>query len=1132
MKYLLNRLTALTLAILVLISAVPLVGATDRPDPFCTLGTFSGDMLAGGSRVQTEDGLFYVGDDGYVYQSNRGRTPVYAKQAACLNYVDGVLYMARLHDGGFDLVGYDVASGTETVYLDNFSGELRQLYVVDGSRMVFLVDHSVMELSLETRAFRMIRFAENLWSFVPTGCGLIWASGTLFDYRLHADNYLIAEHVDGYYVDFETNDGVLVYTQGGVNYQIDLGYAFVGEAQPSAYTGVSLVNVSAGDETLDEDEILAREAKGAEHAHDGLEDVDAAAINQPAPLAPAVNNTVPEQTDIDPEDYLVDPQAPTEPEPTEPEPTEPEPAEPEPTEPAPAPTEPEPVTPAKPAPTEPAPAPTEPAPAPTEPAPAPTEPAPAPTEPAPVEPTLPAPAEPTAPAPAEPSVKPEPEQPSAPASGVNVPVQIVLPTAEETDGMEEYPRRAVSTDVENTVRRARQMTSIRWTPRQDIRSWGGYCTYRAGVTYTGLPYCQAVSGFGGHYVPWAASLEEFIGAVNDVNSEMYTSRCTYYRGGPSFGVDCSAFVSWALDLPQRCTTAGIYAYGTQKQSSVSLIQVGDFLNVNGSDIQHVVLVTDVAYDTDGSIFGVEISEATAWTGDPHMCCCRSTWFTGNEGLARLQQKYFGSGYRLYSRNYNRPVSYEHTCVASIPGDECAVCGAGMLLRPGVDVSQWQGVIDWQTLAPYIDFAIIRIGYRALDGTLNYDPQYENNVQGCEANGIPYGVYFYSIAHNELEAMEEADFVLAKIWQTGKYPSLPVFLDVEDRGVLTTLSNDQLLATISTFCDYLGQFNLRTGVYASESPWNGQFTDGYYKSRVSWVAKWADANGTVSPDTVQTLNARSGANLWQYGAGRMPGVNTLVDLDYWLGEVGTYEHRYVSVLSPSSCTETGSLSYQCVDCGLSIVKELKPLGHDFVDGACVRCGSTMELYDAYADLSWDAWYASCVSFVLERGLFIGTSKTKFSPNASMTRAMLVTVLWRMAGQPEMEAVPPFSDVSEADYYAVPVTWAARYGIISGTGHGAFSPSDRITREQAVAVLYRYAQYIARKDVSASADYSGFRDASLVSSYASEPMSWAVAVGIIQGSGGAICPQDGATRAELSKMLKCCIEWMETAPAAEN
>ena len=140
-------------------------------------------------------------------------------------------------------------------------------------------------------------------------------------------------------------------------------------------------------------------------------------------------------------------------------------------------------------------------------------------------------------------------------------------------------------------------------------------------------------------------------------------------------------------------------------------------------------LTDVAYDTDGSIFGVEISEATAWTGDPHMCCCRSTWFTGNDGLVRLQQKYFGSGYRLYSRNYNRPVSYEHTCVASIPGDECAVCGAGMLLRPGVDVSQWQGVIDWQTLAPYIDFAIIRIGYRALDGTLNYDPQYENNVQG-------------------------------------------------------------------------------------------------------------------------------------------------------------------------------------------------------------------------------------------------------------------------------------------------------------------------------------------------------------------------------------------------------------------
>ena len=289
MKYLLHRLTALMLAILVLVSALPLVGAEERPDPACTLGTFSGDMLVGGTQVRTEGGLFYIGDDGLVYNTRYGSAPVYAKPVARLNYLDGVLYMARPHEDGFDLVSYDLTAGTETVYLENFSGDLRQLYVVDGSRLVFLVDHAVMELSLETRAFRMIRFDEKLWSFVPTGCGLIWAAGTLFDYSLYAEDCLLAEHVDGYYVDFDMGDGMLVYTQNGVDYQIDLGDAFLGRVQSVEFTGVELVNVaSEGDgPQLTEDEILAHEADGAEHSHDGLDDVDDAPINRAEERAPA-----------------------------------------------------------------------------------------------------------------------------------------------------------------------------------------------------------------------------------------------------------------------------------------------------------------------------------------------------------------------------------------------------------------------------------------------------------------------------------------------------------------------------------------------------------------------------------------------------------------------------------------------------------------------------------------------------------------------------------------------------------------------------------------------------------------------------------------------------------------------------
>ena len=990
-----------------------------------------------------------------------------------------------------------------------------------------------MELSLETRAFRMIRFDEKLWSFVPTGCGLIWAAGTLFDYSLYAEDCLLAEHVDGYYVDFDMGDGMLVYTQNGVDYQIDLGYAFLGRVQSVEFTGVELVNVaSEGDgPQLTEDEILAHEAEGAEHSHDGLDDVDDAPINRAEEPGPAVDNTLPEQPEIDPADYLEDPEAPSAPAESE----AAEPTESEPVEPAPVPTEP--------ALTEPAPVPTEPTP--TEPAPVPTEPAP--TEPAPTEP-LPVPVEPNPepiePEPTEPeSAEPEATEPAADSSDdvsapydVNIPAELYLPTAKKPSGMEDYLRRQTSTDVENIVKRAHQMLDIRWTPRKNIRSWGGWFTYKAGVTYTGLPYCQAVTGtdgHGGNYIPWSISLTGFVDALNDVNSKMYTARNAYNRDGPYYGVDCSAFVSWALNLPKRCSTWSIDTYGTLKKSRIAAIQVGDFLNRADS---HVVLVTDVAYNPDGSLAGIEISEATAWDTDTKMCCCRSTWFAGKSGLATLTEKYFGKGYKLYSRNCDRPVTYEHTCVVPLMGDECPICGTGMLLKPGVDVSQWQGVIDWQTLAPYIDFAIIRVGYRSEDGTLNYDTQYENNVLGCEANDIPYGLYFYSIAHNELEAMEEADFILAKLAEVGLYPQLPIFMDVEDTGVLSSLSNAELKATIRSFCDYLEQFGLRTGVYASESPWNGQLTDQYFKSKVSWVAKWTEEDGTVSPNSVASLEATTGANIWQYGKNYMPGIHgkdgkggtVMVDVDYWLGEVGNYEHRYTSVLTPSTCTESGSLTYQCVDCDRSIAKELRPLGHDFLNGHCRRCGEVASLYDTFLDLRHDAWYEQYINYVLENGIFTGVEKYKFGPNVQMNRAMMVTVLWRMAGQPDPDSVPPFSDVSAKAYYAKAVTWAASTGIADGTGQGKFSPNESITREQAAAFLYRYAKYIAKKNVKAKADFSAFLDAGQVSSYAQKPLAWAISAGIMQGSrtksGYLLNPKDGATRAEISKMLKCCIDWI--------
>ena len=1150
MKQLLRRCSALLLAALLLVSAVPIVGAgAERPDPSCTLGTYSGDMLIGGTQVQTDDGLFYIGDDGYIYNT-RSTRPVYAKPAARLNYADGVLYFARLHEDGFDLVSFAPATGKETVYLENFSGSPRQVYLVNGSRLDFLCDNAVWSLHLDDGSFRLIRFAQNLWSFVPTGCGLIYAVGTVFDYTLYAEDYLIAEHVQSYYVDFDLGGGALVYSQDGMDCQIDLVSAFVGMAEPVAFQGAAPVNVSddgTDPSTLTEAERLSREADSAAEIDETIQEILNQPENQPPKLDPPVENEVPAQPEISPEDLendpqAVNPEAPTEPAETEPAETPTEPAE---TEPAETPTEPaetEPAeTPTEPAETEPAetpiePAETEPAETPTEPAetepaetptePAETEPAETPTEPAETEPAE-TPTEPAETEPAETPTEPAATQPAEtpatpvqPIPGINVPAVDAVYPVTATDDTDDQIRMPLTQGQENIVKRAMQMVNIRWTPRKDIYGWNKNYTYKAGVTYTGLPYGQAVNAA---YVPWKASLSEFIDAVNNPDSLMYTSYSSYNKRAPYYSVDCSAFASWALQLPRRQSTSGMPNFGNLiSSSSYAGIQVGDYLNVhNPSGSQHVVLITDVTYDADGAITGIEISQATPTPS--YYGVCRSTWFRGSSGLASFRNAYFGGGYKLYRSKTRESVHYEHTCVVPLEGDECALCGAGMLLKPGVDVSQWQGAIDWQTLAPHISFAILRVGYRGSDGKLYVDKQFAANVAGCDANDIPYGVYFYSGAKTEAEAAAEAEFVLTSL--NGHYPSLPVFLDVEDTKTILSLNASSLLPVVRSFCDYMGNF-FPVGVYASESVWNSKMTDPAYNDWCRWVAKWNTTVDTSSGGNV-TLSANGGANVWQYGTNYMPGIGKnasgeqiSVDMDYWFGKVGGMEHRYRSEIKSATCTRAGTLTYTCVECGQRLEKELLALGHHFEDDVCIRCGKQKTPFDQFTDIFPNKWYSEAVCYVIQHGLCNGLKSTQFAPFVELNRAMMVTVLWRHAGSPETTPEALFTDVPTDRYYSQAITWAAHNGITNGVSATGFSPNRDITREQVAALFYRYAMYLGA-DTSTRADLSTFPDAGAVHGYAQDAMSWAVAAGIIKGSktenGPILKPTAECTRAEMCVML---------------
>ena len=174
-------------------------------------------------------------------------------------------------------------------------------------------------------------------------------------------------------------------------------------------------------------------------------------------------------------------------------------------------------------------------------------------------------------------------------------------------------------------------------------------------------------------------------------------------------------------------------------------------------------------------------------------------------------------------------------------------------------------------------------------------------------------------------------------------------------------------------------------------------------------------------------------------------------------------------------------------------------------------------DRFTDVSANDWFADAVNFAVRRGLFKGVSETEFAPNAEMTRAMLVTVLHRLDGTPDVSAATAFADVPVDSWYTEAVAWARSIGVVEGYSETTFGPNDSITREQMATILYRYARYKGY-DVSKRADLSAYADAASVSSWALEAMSWANATGLIRGrTETTLNPAATATRAEVATIL---------------
>lgn len=171
---------------------------------------------------------------------------------------------------------------------------------------------------------------------------------------------------------------------------------------------------------------------------------------------------------------------------------------------------------------------------------------------------------------------------------------------------------------------------------------------------------------------------------------------------------------------------------------------------------------------------------------------------------------------------------------------------------------------------------------------------------------------------------------------------------------------------------------------------------------------------------------------------------------------------------------------------------------------------------FLDVNASDWYYDAVNYVCSKNMMNGTGNNMFSPNANITRGMIVTILYRLEGAPEVSG-NAFSDVASGMYYTDAVIWAAENGIVNGYGNGVFAPDEPITREQLAAVLYRYADYI-RCGTAGRNDLSRFSDAKTVSAYALTPMQWAVESGLINGVGSGILQPGGtATRAQAAMIL---------------
>lgn len=374
--------------------------------------------------------------------------------------------------------------------------------------------------------------------------------------------------------------------------------------------------------------------------------------------------------------------------------------------------------------------------------------------------------------------------------------------------------------------------------------------------------------------------------------------------------------------------------------------------------------------------------------------------------------------------------------------------------------------------------------------------------------------------SELAALKTTGTAGYQYWKNGEETILAATEYVTIDSLLTdaglTFSEDDTLQAAAA-----DGFSSRLTYAESQS--NKYFFTNDSKTEVSaaLALSWSTGKGALEEVAATAKNTGSirfayGVSQEQFDAKSAAGkrlVSKVASVTVIHAAACTHPTTEVVNAKPATCTEDGYTGdLVCTVCGVVIGQgEVIPAncpGAKFTDMPAVG-----------------NWAHEGIDFAVKHDLFRGTSETTFEPETAMNRAMLVTVLWRLAGEPASAATVPFTDIDAKGYYADALAWAFENGVVRGVSATTFEPDADVTREQITAILFRYAGQKGY-DVSGRADLASFSDAGSVKAYAKDAMAWAVSAKLIKGTnngaGVVLDPEGNATRAQVATLLMRFVE----------